>query len=49
MSIAGIFKEVTTILLSVWFFGDSMTLVNWIGLVITFGGVSHIMPFRGPY
>ncbi|KAG9023940.1 Triose-phosphate Transporter [Tulasnella sp. JGI-2019a] len=39
MSIAGIFKEVTTILLSTWFFGDSMTLVNWIGLLITFGGI----------
>ncbi|KAG8873176.1 Triose-phosphate Transporter [Tulasnella sp. 331] len=39
MSIAGIFKEVTTILLSTWFFGDSLTLVNWIGLVITFGGI----------
>lgn len=38
MSIAGIFKEVTTILLSTWFFGDSITLVNWIGLIITFGG-----------
>ncbi|KIO29626.1 hypothetical protein M407DRAFT_70185 [Tulasnella calospora MUT 4182] len=39
MSIAGIFKEVTTILLSTWFFGDSISLVNWIGLVITFGGI----------
>lgn len=39
MSIAGIFKEVTTILLSTWFFGDSITLVNWIGLIITFGGI----------
>ncbi|KAG9019043.1 Triose-phosphate Transporter [Tulasnella sp. 427] len=39
MSIAGIFKEVTTILLSTWFFGDSITLINWIGLIITFCGI----------
>lgn len=38
MSIAGIFKEVTTILLATWFFDDSISLINWIGLVITFGG-----------
>jgi len=39
MSIAGIFKEVTTILLSTWFFGDTISLINWIGLLITFAGI----------
>lgn len=39
MSIAGIFKEVTTILLSTWFFGDTISLINWIGLLITFAGM----------
>ncbi|KAG8960459.1 Triose-phosphate Transporter [Tulasnella sp. 419] len=40
MSIAGIFKEVVTILLATWFFDDSLTWINWIGLSITICGIS---------
>ncbi|KAG8898637.1 Triose-phosphate Transporter [Tulasnella sp. 403] len=40
MSIAGIFKEVTTILLSTSVLHESsLTLINWIGLIITFAGI----------
>jgi len=48
MSIAGIFKEVTTILLSTWVFHDDMSFINWIGLMITVCGKnvpSHIHKF----
>lgn len=38
LSIAGIFKEVTTITVSAWVFGDQLTPINDIGVVITVGG-----------
>jgi solute carrier family 35 protein C2 len=38
MSIAGIAKEVSTILVSSWFFGDTITLLNAAGLSITVCG-----------
>lgn len=40
LSIAGIFKEVTTITVSAWVFGDQLTPVNDIGVVITIGGIA---------
>ena len=39
MSIAGIAKEVSTIIISSWFFGDHITLVNGIGVAITVCGM----------
>lgn len=38
MSIAGIAKEVSTILVSSWFFGDRLTLLNGAGVSITVCG-----------
>jgi solute carrier family 35 protein C2 len=40
MSIAGIAKEVFTILISSWFFGDNLTLLNAAGVTITICGMS---------
>ena len=40
MSIAGIFKEVTTIMVSAWVFGDELTPLNILGVGITFIGGS---------
>jgi len=39
MSIAGIFKEVTTIIVSAWVFGDELTPLNVLGVGITFIGI----------
>jgi uncharacterized membrane protein len=39
MSIAGIAKEVFTILISSWFFGDELTLLNALGVTITVCGM----------
>jgi solute carrier family 35 protein C2 len=39
MSIAGIAKEVTTITVSAWFFGDELTPLNIIGVAITVCGM----------
>ena len=41
MSIAGIAKEVFTILISSWFFGDKLTLLNGAGVTITICGMSE--------
>lgn len=38
MSIAGIAKEVSTIVISSWFFGDEITLLNSVGVAITVCG-----------
>lgn len=38
MSIAGIAKEVTTISISSWFFGDQLTPLNIVGVAITVCG-----------
>lgn len=38
MSIAGIAKEVTTITISAWFFGDELTPLNITGVAITVCG-----------
>jgi hypothetical protein len=39
LSIAGIFKEVTTISISAWVFGDQLTKLNIIGVGVTFIGI----------
>lgn len=39
MSIAGIAKEVTTISISAWFFGDKLTPLNITGVAITACGM----------
>ncbi|KAF8909862.1 triose-phosphate transporter family-domain-containing protein [Mucidula mucida] len=39
MSIAGIAKEVTTIIISSWFFGDELTPLNITGVAITVCGI----------
>jgi solute carrier family 35 protein C2 len=38
MSIAGIAKEVSTIIVASWFFGDHLTVVNGVGVGITVCG-----------
>ena len=38
MSIAGIAKEVSTITLAAWFFGDELTPLNITGVAITICG-----------
>ncbi|KAJ3569615.1 hypothetical protein NP233_g4922 [Leucocoprinus birnbaumii] len=40
MSIAGIAKEVTTISISSWFFGDQLTPLNIVGVAITVCGIA---------
>lgn len=40
LSIAGIFKEVTTISISAWVFGDQLTQLNIIGVVVTVCGIA---------
>ncbi|WVW82903.1 hypothetical protein I302_104917 [Kwoniella bestiolae CBS 10118] len=40
LSIAGIFKEVSTISISAWVFGDQLTGLNIIGVVITVCGIA---------
>ncbi|KAG8822848.1 Triose-phosphate Transporter [Serendipita sp. 400] len=40
MSIAGIFKEVSTIVISAWVFGDHLTELNIIGVAITITGIA---------
>ncbi|KAG9020347.1 Triose-phosphate Transporter [Serendipita sp. 407] len=40
MSIAGIFKEVSTIIISAWVFGDHLTELNIIGVAITITGIA---------
>jgi solute carrier family 35 protein C2 len=45
MSIAGIAKEVFTILISSWFFGDKLTLLNAAGVTITICGMSCFFGF----
>jgi solute carrier family 35 protein C2 len=46
MSIAGIFKEVTTLIVSAWIFGDHLTELNIIGVAITIGGESLLFSSR---
>lgn len=40
MSIAGIFKEVSTISISAWVFGDQLTPLNIVGVAITVSGIT---------
>uniref|UniRef100_A0A8C1TC71 Collagen alpha-1(XX) chain n=1 Tax=Cyprinus carpio TaxID=7962 RepID=A0A8C1TC71_CYPCA len=40
LSIAGIFKEVCTLLLAVEFMGDKMSTVNWLGFAVCLSGIS---------
>jgi hypothetical protein len=43
MSIAGIAKEVTTITISAWFFGDELTPLNITGVAITVCGMISLI------
>jgi len=43
MSIAGIAKEVSTILVASWFFGDKLTLLNAAGVLITVCGEINLL------
>ncbi|KAI5452697.1 hypothetical protein NCC49_000446 [Naganishia albida] len=40
LSIAGIFKEVSTITVSAWVFGDELTKLNILGVVVTICGIA---------
>lgn len=40
LSIAGIFKEVSTIAISAWVFGDKLTTLNLVGCAITICGIA---------
>lgn len=40
LSIAGIVKEVTTIMISAWVFGDELTGLNIVGVFITVSGIA---------
>ena len=46
MSIAGIAKEVSTITVSAWFFGDELTPLNIIGVAITVCGAYATLSLR---
>jgi len=48
MSIAGIAKEVTTIIISSWFFGDELTPLNIVGVGITVCGECDLRAKAGP-
>lgn len=50
MSIAGIAKEVSTIVISSWFFGDQITLLNSVGVAITVCGecIGDMFTFISP-
>lgn len=48
LSIAGIFKEVSTISISAWVFGDQLTTFNIIGVVITITGKYTLYLSTGP-
>jgi solute carrier family 35 protein C2 len=43
MSIAGIAKEVTTITIAAWIFGDKLTPLNITGVGITICGANIVM------
>lgn len=45
LSIAGIFKEVTTITISAWIFGDRLTHLNIVGVIITIFGTLRVIHF----
>jgi solute carrier family 35, member C2 len=47
MSIAGIAKEVTTITISAWVFGDELTPLNITGVVITICGMFRPLDSQG--
>lgn len=42
LSVAGVFKEVTTISISAWVFGDQLSELNIVGVVIAVSGASHL-------
>ena len=48
LSIAGIAKEVTTIIAAAWFFGDELTPLNITGVGITVIGAS-LLPELQPF
>ena len=49
MSIAGIAKEVATISVSAWFFGDQLTPLNITGVVITICGTFCLAIVLAPF
>jgi solute carrier family 35 protein C2 len=40
LSIAGIVKEVLTIGISMWYFGDELHLLNYVGMAVTIAGIA---------
>lgn len=46
LSVAGIFKELLTIMLGLFIFGDTLSVVNCIGLTITFADILWYNYFR---
>jgi solute carrier family 35 protein C2 len=44
LSVAGVFKEVTTISIASWVFGDEITPIKFIGLAITMIGSCPSFP-----
>lgn len=44
LSVAGVFKEVTTISIASWAFGDELTPVNFAGLFVTMIGAFPALP-----
>ncbi|XP_018593153.2 solute carrier family 35 member C2 [Scleropages formosus] len=49
LSIAGIFKEVCTLLLAASLMGDKMSLLNWLGFVICLSGISLHVALKAYY
>jgi solute carrier family 35 protein C2 len=47
LSVAGVFKEVTTISISAWVFGDQLTNLNIVGVAIAVCGESQRLCFFG--
>ncbi|KAI5612327.1 collagen alpha-1(XX) chain-like isoform X2, partial [Silurus asotus] len=49
LSIAGIFKEVCTLVLAVEFMDDKMSIVNWLGFVVCLSGISLHVGLKAYY
>ncbi|XP_035238123.1 solute carrier family 35 member C2 [Anguilla anguilla] len=49
LSIAGIFKEVCTLLLAARLMGDKMTVLNWLGFAVCLSGISLHMGLKTYY
>uniref|UniRef100_A0A3Q3X6C0 Solute carrier family 35 member C2 n=1 Tax=Mola mola TaxID=94237 RepID=A0A3Q3X6C0_MOLML len=49
LSIAGIFKEVSTLFLAASLMGDKMSLLNWLGFAVCSGGISLHVGLKAYY